>query len=86
MILPHDTDPTPVGELVAAWVGAKLAEVDDLVGTGLETINDKSSRWTLPLVGGARSAPTGMPNGVTFSDVTSTFSTMRTPLERAPLA
>ena len=31
MILPHDTDPTPVGELVAAWVGAKLAEVDDPV-------------------------------------------------------
>ena len=31
MILPHDTDPTPVGELLAAWVGAKLAEVDDLV-------------------------------------------------------
>lgn len=31
MILTHDTDPTPVGELVAAWVGAKLAEVDDLV-------------------------------------------------------
>jgi hypothetical protein len=31
MILPHDADPTPVGELLAAWVGAKLAEVDDLV-------------------------------------------------------
>ena len=31
-----------------------LAEVDDLVGTGLETINDKSSRWTLPFVGGVR--------------------------------
>jgi hypothetical protein len=31
MILPHDADPAPVGELVAAWVGAKLAEVDDLV-------------------------------------------------------
>ena len=29
----------------------------------------------MPLVGGARSAPTGMPNGVTFSDVISTFST-----------
>lgn len=31
-----------------------LAEIDDLVGTGLETINDKSSRWTLPFVGGIR--------------------------------
>jgi len=27
-----------------------LAEVDDLVGTGLETINDGSRRWTLPIV------------------------------------
>ncbi len=25
-----------------------LTEVDNLVGTGLETINDKSSRWSLP--------------------------------------
>ena len=31
-----------------------MAEVDDLVGTGLDTINDKSSRWTLPFVGGIR--------------------------------
>lgn len=31
-----------------------LAEVDDLVGTGLEDINDKSSRWTLPFVVGIR--------------------------------
>ena len=31
-----------------------MAEVDDLVGTGLETINDKSSRWTMPIVGGVR--------------------------------
>lgn len=31
-----------------------LAEVDDLVGTGLEDINDKSSRWTLPFVAGIR--------------------------------
>jgi hypothetical protein len=31
-----------------------MAEVDDLVGTGLDTINDKSSRWTLPFVGGVR--------------------------------
>ena len=31
-----------------------LAEVDDLIGTGLEEINDKSSRWTLPFVAGIR--------------------------------
>jgi hypothetical protein len=31
-----------------------MADVDDLEGTGLETINDKSSRWTLPFVGGVR--------------------------------
>ena len=31
-----------------------LSEVDDLVGTGLDSINDKSSRWTLPFVGGIR--------------------------------
>ena len=31
-----------------------MAEVDDLVGTGLDTINDKSSRWTLPFIGGVR--------------------------------
>lgn len=35
------------------WVSG-LAEVDDLVGTGLDTINDKSSRWTLPFVAGVR--------------------------------
>ena len=29
-----------------------LSEVDDLVGTGLDTINDKSQRWTLPVIGG----------------------------------
>jgi hypothetical protein len=31
-----------------------MAEVDDLVGTGLETINDKSQRWTLPFIAGVR--------------------------------
>ena len=31
-----------------------LAQIDDLVGTGLDNINDKSSRWTLPFVGGIR--------------------------------
>jgi hypothetical protein len=31
-----------------------MSEVDGLVGTGLETINDKSGRWTLPFVVGVR--------------------------------
>ena len=31
-----------------------MSEVDDLVGTGLETLNDNSSRWTFPLVLGVR--------------------------------
>ena len=31
-----------------------MSEVDDFVGTGLETINDKSSRWTMPFLVGVR--------------------------------
>jgi hypothetical protein len=31
-----------------------MSEVDALTGTGLETINDKSARWTFPLVVGIR--------------------------------
>lgn len=31
-----------------------MSEVDDLVGTGLETINDNSARWTFPLLIGGR--------------------------------
>jgi hypothetical protein len=31
-----------------------LAEIDDLAGTGLESINDKSSRWTLPFIAGVK--------------------------------
>ena len=31
-----------------------MSEVDNLIGTGLDTINDKSSRWTLPFVAGVR--------------------------------
>jgi hypothetical protein len=31
-----------------------MAEVDQLVGTGLDTINDNSSRWTMPTVFGVR--------------------------------
>jgi len=31
-----------------------MSEVDDLVGTGLETINDNSARWTMPFLVGVR--------------------------------
>jgi hypothetical protein len=31
-----------------------LSEIDDLEGTGLETINDSSARWTFPFVLGTR--------------------------------
>jgi hypothetical protein len=31
-----------------------MSEVDNLAGTGLDTINDKSARWTLPFVMGVR--------------------------------
>jgi outer membrane protein with beta-barrel domain len=31
-----------------------MSEVDQLVGTGLETINDSSARWTVPFVAGIR--------------------------------
>src|SRR4030095_6902585 len=27
-----------------------MSEVDDLVGTGLDSINDNSARWTIPFV------------------------------------
>jgi hypothetical protein len=35
------------------WVSG-MSEVDNLVGTGLETINDNSARTTVPFVGGIR--------------------------------
>jgi hypothetical protein len=35
------------------WMSG-MAEVDDLQGTGLDDINNKSSRWTMPFVGGVR--------------------------------
>jgi hypothetical protein len=35
------------------YVGG-MSEVDDLQGTGLETINDKSARWTMPFLVGVR--------------------------------
>jgi len=31
-----------------------LSQIDDLVGTGLDNINDKSARWSVPIVGGVR--------------------------------
>jgi hypothetical protein len=31
-----------------------MSRVDDLVGTGLDTLNDKSARWTLPFLMGIR--------------------------------
>jgi len=31
-----------------------MSEVDGLAGTGLETINDKSGRWTIPFLFGVR--------------------------------
>jgi hypothetical protein len=50
MSIPHDTDPTPVGELVAAWVSAKLAEVDDLVDEArsrVDALPDQKALWLL---------------------------------------
>jgi hypothetical protein len=50
MSIPHDRDPTPVGELVSAWVGAKLAEVDDLVDEArsrVGAIPDQRVMWSL---------------------------------------
>ena len=41
------------GQLGLRWMSG-MAEIDDLEGTGLDDINNKSSRWTLPFVGGVR--------------------------------
>lgn len=35
------------------WVSG-MTEIDDLAGTGLETINDNSARWSVPFVAGVR--------------------------------
>jgi hypothetical protein len=40
-------------QLGLRWMSG-MAEVDDLQGTGLDDINNKSSRWTMPFVGGVR--------------------------------
>jgi hypothetical protein len=45
-----DTDPTSVGELLAAWVGAKLAEVDGLVDEArsrVDAIPNQKTLWSL---------------------------------------
>ena len=41
------------GQVGLRWVSG-MSEVDGLVGTGLESINDKSSRWTFPFIIGTR--------------------------------
>jgi hypothetical protein len=41
------------GQVGLRWTSG-LTEVDDLAGTGLEDINNKSSRWTFPMVVGVR--------------------------------
>ena len=41
------------GQVGLRWT-TWLSEIDDLAGTGLETINDDSSRWTMPVVIGMR--------------------------------
>jgi opacity protein-like surface antigen len=41
------------GQLGVRWVSG-MSEVDGLQGTGLETINDKSARWTLSFLVGVR--------------------------------
>jgi hypothetical protein len=40
-------------QLGLKWTSG-MSEIDDLEGTGLETINDKSARWTLPFLVGVR--------------------------------
>lgn len=35
------------------WMSG-MADIDDLEATGLDTINDKSSRWTMPFIAGIR--------------------------------
>jgi hypothetical protein len=41
------------GQVGLRWVSG-MSAVDGLAGTGLETINDKSSRWTFPFIAGLR--------------------------------
>jgi hypothetical protein len=41
------------GQVGLKWMSG-LSAIDDLAATGLETINDDSSRWTIPVVVGMR--------------------------------
>jgi opacity protein-like surface antigen len=41
------------GQIGLKWMSG-LSAIDDLAGTGLESINDDSSRWTMPVVVGMR--------------------------------
>ena len=41
------------GQLGLRWVSG-MSAVDNLEGTGLDTINDKSARWTMPFITGVR--------------------------------
>ena len=41
------------GQIGVRWVSG-MSVVDGLEGTGLESINDKSARWTLPFLIGVR--------------------------------
>ena len=41
------------GQLGLRWMSG-MSQIDDLEGTGLDDINDNSSRWTLPFTGGIR--------------------------------
>jgi len=41
------------GQLGLRWVSG-MSAIDNLEGTGLDTINDKSARWTMPFITGVR--------------------------------
>jgi hypothetical protein len=41
------------GQVGVRWVSG-MSAIDNLEGTGLETINDKSGRWTMPFLTGVR--------------------------------
>jgi len=41
------------GQLGLRWVNG-MSEIDNFAGTGLDNINDKSARWTLPIIAGVR--------------------------------
>jgi hypothetical protein len=41
------------GQLGLRWMSG-MSEIDDLEGTGLDDINNDSTRWSLPFIGGVR--------------------------------